>query len=138
MAGETTALARGSQRFGRKLSNTALCANPFTLAFGTTANQVNDIMQAGYIPAGVTLLGFFVVATDMDTNVSPAVVHQILLSTTALVSGITLGQGAGSGFYPCTPTTTTAATVLNVKTTTAAATAATGTMYLTPLYFSAS
>ena len=137
MAGETTALTRGSQRFGRKLSSAALCANPFTLTFGATDNQTNDIMQAGYIPAGVTLIGFAVVATDMDEHVSPTVVHQILLVSTALVSGITLGQAGGAGFYPCTPTTTTAATVLNVKSTTAASTAAGGTMYVTPIYYAA-
>jgi hypothetical protein len=137
MAAETTSLARGSQRFGVKLSSSGLVGAPLTCTFGTTDNQLDDVMQAGYIPAGVTVVGFLVHSTDMDTAGSPAVVHAILLGATTLVAGITAAQAGGSAVYACTPTTTTAATVLSVKSTTAAGTAAAGTMYVTPLYFSA-
>ena len=107
MAGETTALTRGSQRFGRKLSSTALCANPFTLTYLSTDNQTDDIMQAGYLPAGVTVVGFAVVMTDMETSTTN-VRHKITLGSTDLVTAIALGGAGGAGFYPCTPTTTTA------------------------------
>jgi hypothetical protein len=133
LAGETTSATRGSQRFGTKLSTNALTANVFTVPYLSTETQLNDVMEVGYIPAGVTVIGFFFASTDLDTG-SPAVVQQILLGSTALVSGITCAQGGTADFFTCTPTATTAATLLKIKTTTAAATGAAGTVYLTPLY----
>jgi hypothetical protein len=135
MAGETTSVARGSQRFGRKLSSVALTANPFTLTYGTTDNQTNDVMEAGYIPAGVTVIGFLVYMTDMETSTTN-VRHKITLGSTDLVTAIALGGAGGGDFFVCTPTETTAATLLKVTTTTAAGTGAAGTAYITPLYYS--
>ena len=136
MAAETTAVARGSQRFGRKASSAALVASPFTLTYGTTDNQTNDVMEAGYVPAGVTVIGFLVVMSDMETATTN-VRHKITLGSTDLVTAIALGGAGGADFFPCTPTTTTAATLVKVTTTTAAGTGAAGTAYVTPLYYSA-
>ena len=136
MAAETTSVARGSQRFGKKASHMGLVANPFTLTYGTTDNQTNDVMEAGYVPGGVTVIGFLVVMTDMETSTTN-VRHKLTLGSTDLVTAIALGGAGGADFYSCTPTTTTAATLLKVTTTTAAGTGAAGTAYVTPLYFSA-
>ena len=71
-------------------------------------------MEAGYVPAGVTVIGFIVTATVMDTG-TVAVVHSVLLGSTALVAGLTNAQAGTSGLYPCVPTTTTAATVVECE-----------------------
>jgi len=136
MAASTTVVSLGTRKRGRKLTNGALTAMTFDLTFGETDNEENDIMEAGYVPAGVTVIGFIVTASVMDTG-TVAVVHSVLLGSTALVAGLTNAQTGTSGLYPCTPTTTTAATVVSAKTTTAPDTAAAGTMQITPIYFSA-
>lgn len=103
---------------------------PFTTAYLSTNNELNDVMQIGYLPANVTVYGFVYLPTDMDTNVSPAVVHKITLGSTDLVSGLTGAQTGTGSYQPCVPTTITADTLLKVTTTTAAATGAAGTLYL--------
>jgi hypothetical protein len=137
MTASTVSVAASTRRFGRKASHVGLCGNPFTASVATTSiDEQDDIIELGYVPAGVTVVGFIVKATDLDTGGSPALVQKLTLGSTDLVTGITVGQSGISGFYGCVPTATTAATKLQIHTTTAAATPASGTVYVTPIYFS--
>lgn len=103
---------------------------PFTLTYGTTNNELNDVMEAGYLPANVTVYGVIFAPSDMDTNVSPTVVHKITVGSTDVASALTGAQSGAKSFVAIDPVTTTAKTLAKVTTTTAAATAAAGTMYL--------
>lgn len=131
MAGETTAVASTAARQYKDPPTFGAFMPEFDLTFGTTDNQTNDVMEAGYIGAGVTVYGAIWQPTDMDTNVSPAVVHKVTVGTTDVVTGLTGAQSgtaqiaAGSTFV-----TTTDRTKVTVTTTTAAATAAAGTAKL--------
>ncbi len=130
MAGETSTTTVFKPPF---VGADGLFLVPFTTAFSSTQNETDDIMQIGYLPANVTVYGFIYAPTDMDTNVSPAVVHKITLGSTDLVTGLTGAQTGAKSFQPCVPTTITADTLLKVQSTTAAGTAAAGTLYLAAL-----
>ena len=98
------------------------------------------MIELGYLPKGVTLVGFIAYATDMDTNVSPTLAWKITVGSDDLKTGITIGQATAvsthtlTQFLAVAPTTTTAATLVKVTFTAAAATAAAGTLALTPVY----
>lgn len=102
---------------------------PLSAAFSTTNNELNDVMEMGYVPANVTIHGFIYSPTDMDSNVSPALVHKITVGTD-LATGLTGAQTGAKSFVGCVPTTVTAKTKVTVTSTTAAATGAAGTLYL--------
>lgn len=138
MTASTTVVSLATKKRGIKLSSAALCSMTFDLTLADTDLEENDIQEVGYLPAGVTVIGFVLTVSDLDTDGSPAHVCELQLGTTALVAGITLGQAGGSDIYACVPTTTTAATVVRFKTTTAPAAAeTTGTVQVKPLYFAA-
>jgi hypothetical protein len=103
---------------------------PFTLALATTQLELADVQELGYLPANCTVYGFVIKMSDMDTNVSPLLVHKLTLGSTDLVATITNGQAGTDGFRACTPTTITAKTLLKLINTAAAATAASGTAYI--------
>ena len=139
MTASTVSVAASAKKVLRKLSGVGLTGHPLTAAVATTSiDEQDDIVELGYVPQGVTVVGFIVKTTDLDTAGSPALVFKLLLGSTDLVTGITAGQTGGTGVYGCTPTTTTAPTVVSMKVTTAAGTAASGTVYVTPMYFAAS
>jgi len=133
MAGETTSVAASSAFRIPKGVAVGMVGVPFTLTFSTTQNELNDVMEAGYLPANVIVVGALVKSDDMDSNGSPAVVHKITVGSTDIVTGITAAQSGGQAVYACTPLTLTAKTLVKVQTTTAAATAAAGSMYVTLL-----
>jgi hypothetical protein len=101
---------------------------------------LNDVLNMGYLPKGVTLVGFIAYATDMDTNGTPALAWKITVGSTDVKTGITIGQATAASTHSLTqflavaPTTTTEPTLVKVTFTTAAATAAAGTLALTPVY----
>lgn len=128
MAGETTAVASVDPPYE---GSSGLFLVPFTLAYSTTQNETNDVMNAGYLPANVTVYGVIYAPTDMDTNVSPAVVHKVTIGSTDVATGLTGAQTGTKSFQAITPVTITARTLVSVTSTTAAATAAAGTLYLT-------
>lgn len=130
MAGETTSTSSNNAPFEGHVGHFLV---PFTLTYATTQLELNDVMEAGYLPANVTVYGFYVNASDMDTNASPALAQKITLGSTDLVTGVTAGQSGGNAVYACTPTTITAKTKLTVTNTAAAATAAAGTLYVTAI-----
>lgn len=133
MAGETTSLAAAARSIGKKVPFAALMANPWTLTYATTQLETADVMEAGYLPAGVTLIGFIYSPTDMDT--ATALVQKITVGSTDVVTGLTGGQtGASSAVY-FTPVVIADKTLVKVTTTTAAGTPAAGTLTLIPIYF---
>jgi hypothetical protein len=140
MTASTTSLAAGSWRNANTVpmfKGPALHVHAFdSTAIATTQiDEQDDITEVGYLPAGVTVYGLIINATDLDTAGSPALVYKAILGSTDVVTGITVGQSAStSAFYLGTPYTTTDYTVLSLKVTTAAGTAASGTIKVRALY----
>lgn len=135
MAGETTSVAASAARNFYQNPGAGTFACEFSLTFGSTDNQLNDVMEAGYIPpyAKVYAVGWY--PTDMDTNVSPAAVHKVTVNSVDIVSSLTGAQTGTASWTPVTPTSAATATssskqLVTVTTTTAAATAAAGTARL--------
>ena len=135
MAGETTAVSANAARTFYDQTGAGAFLAVFSLTFGTTDNETNDIMQAGYIPPNVRVVAVGWHPTDMDTNVSPAVVHKVTVNSVDVVTGLTGAQTGTASWTPATATaiaTTpgTSAQLVQVQSTTAAATAAAGTATL--------
>ncbi len=133
MAGETTAVSALQARVYRDHPGFGGYFVEFALTFGSTDNQLNDVMEAGYIGPNVRPIAAVWIPTDMDTNVSPAVVHKVTVGSTDVVTGLTGAQSGTAQIVPCSTLATTAstgATKVTVTTTTAAATAASGTATL--------
>ena len=135
MAGETTALAASAARNFYQNPGAGTFACEFSLTYGSTDNETNDVMEAGYIPpyAKVYAVGWY--PTDMDTNVSPAVVHKVTVNSVDIVSSLTGAQTGTASWTPVTPTsagtaTSSSAQKVTVTSTTAAATGAAGTARL--------
>ncbi len=127
MAGETTGSPGTEAPF---MLPTGQFIVPFTASFGSAENETNDVKQIGYLPPDVTVYGVHYRPTDMDTNVSPAVVHKVTVGTTDIVTGLTGAQTGTGQTVPCIPLRITAKTLVTVTSTTAAATGASGTLYL--------
>ena len=93
---------------------------------------LNKTVSLFKVPANFTIVNASVYVTDMDTNGSPALVFSIGDATTAarIVSVSTAGQAGGAATIVATfpPYTYTAETEILWTTTTAAATAAAGTV----------
>lgn len=101
----------------------------------TAIDEIDDIFELATVPAGIKILGFMITATDMDTNVSPALIYKMRVAaadTTA--TGITTGQSAATAVHWCAPVETTALSVIDAKVTAAAGTAAQGTVTLGIFY----
>jgi hypothetical protein len=126
MAGETTSAASANPPFSVP---DGLFLVPFTVAYATTQLEANDVMELGYLPANCTVYGVIYSPTDMDTNVSPAVVQKVTIGSTDVATGLTGGQTGAKSFVGIVPTALTANTLAKVTTTTAPGTAAAGTLY---------
>jgi hypothetical protein len=104
----------------------------------TSIDENNDAVQMGYLPAAVTLVGFFAYVDDVDS--STALVWKITVGSTDVKTGITIGQATALSTHSLTqflaidPYTTTAETLVTVTFTTAAGTPVAGTIVLTPVY----
>lgn len=125
MAGETTAAV--SADVPAELP-AGLFLVPFTVAYATGQLEANDVMQLGYLPACV-VYGIVYSPTDMDTNVSPAVVQKVTIGSTDVATGLTGAQTGAKTFVGIVPITLTAKTLASVTTTTAPGTAAAGTLH---------
>lgn len=140
MAGETTARSGIDSQVLPHCKGPILNGAVWTTELATSQLELNDVIQMGYIPNGATLLGFIAFADDLDSNGSPALAWKITVGATDVKTGITIGQASAasthslSQFLAIDPITTTAATLVSVTFTTAAATAAAGTFCLTPVY----
>lgn len=126
MAGETVSAASADVPFELPAG---MFIVPFTLTYSSTNNEASDVMEAGYLPV-CTVYGVIYAPTDMDTNVSPAVVHKVTIGTTDVVTGLTGAQTGAKTYNAITPLVLTAKTLAKVTSTTAAATGAAGTLYL--------
>jgi hypothetical protein len=140
MAGETTARSGIDAQVLPLAQGPILNAAVWTTELATTQLELADVIQMGYIPSGVTLIGFVAFADDLDSNGSPALVWKITVGASDVKTGITIGQATAVSTHSLTqflaidPVTTTAATLVSVTFTTAAATAVAGTLCLTPVY----
>lgn len=135
MAGETTSLSGAASRLNYANPGAGAFFVPFDLTYSTTQNELNDVMEAGYIPAYTRVLAVVWAPTDMDTNGSPAVVHKVTVGSTDVVTGLTGAQSGAASLTVCTQASIVAAVssspqLVKVQTTTAAATAAAGTAKL--------
>ncbi len=140
MAGETTSRSGLDIDVVPHVQGPVLNGANWTTELATTQLELNDVINMGYIPNGATLLGFIAFADDLDTNASPALAWKITVGSTDVKTGITIGQAASVSTHSITqflgiePITMTAATLVKVTFTTAAATAAAGTFVLCPVY----
>ena len=92
MAGETTTVAATAARTSYQNPGAGAYWVFFNLSFSTTQNETNDVMQAGYIAPNTRVLAVGWYPTDMDTNVSPAVVHKVTVNSVDVVTGLTGAQ----------------------------------------------
>jgi len=135
MAGETTSLSAAEARTFYDNVGAGVFAAVFTKSFSTTQNELNDVMEMGYIPANTRVLSIGYFPTDMDTNVSPALVQKVTVNGVDQVTGLTGGQSGTSSLNAPTATAigTTPGTdkqLVTITSTTAAATAAAGSVVL--------
>ena len=137
MTAGTTVVSLDTRKRGRKLSGPGVACMAFDLTIGTGDLEADDILEAGYVPAGVTVIAFLVTTTALDSDGTPIVTFDIQLGTTSLISASTQAQLGGSDLIPVVPTTTTAPTVVRFKTITAPTAAQAGTARIKALYFSA-
>lgn len=105
----------------------------YTLETGAT-DDAGDRRRLVLCPAGTFLKDFAITVPDLDTNVSPALVFDILLldsanneGATKIVSASTIGQAGGSAILaPAAKGLYVGGSFITWKTTTAAGTAAAG------------
>ncbi len=126
MAGETTIALSANPPYE---AAEGLFLVPFTVSYATGQLEANDVMELGYLPANCTVYSILYAPTDMDTNVSPAVVQKVTIGSTDVATGLTGAQTGTKSSQPIAPLALTAKTLAKVTTTTAAATAAAGTLY---------
>jgi len=112
----------------------ALTAFPMSHTFTVEELQKNVKTAFGWIPAGVTVIGFSVNSADLDSG-GTALVQSIYIGTTELVTSVTTGVAGTTGVFACIPTEVDDPTICYMKTTTAATTAAAGAVTITPLYY---
>jgi hypothetical protein len=134
MAGETTSVSAASVRQQRFQPGGAIYPIRFDLSYSTSQNELNDVMEAGYLPAGVKVLAVGAHATDMDSGIA-AVVHKVTVGSVDIVSSLTAAQASAAQLVPVTAAYLQAAPsaseqLVKVTTTTAAATAVAGTLSL--------
>lgn len=124
-----------SANLGNKTSDKAMCCHTITKALSVVELQKNVTTALGYVPGGVTVIGFKVDSDDLDTG-TPAIIQSLILGSTTLVTGIDTGKAGTIKFYACIPTETTEPTLVHMKVTTVAATIAAGDVRITVLYYS--
>lgn len=138
MAGETTARSGIDPQVLPLAKGPVLNGAVWTTELATTQLELADVIQMGYLPAGVTCIGFVAFADDLDS--ATALVWKITVGATDVKTGVTIGQAPAASTHSLTqflaidPVTTTAATLVSVTFTTAAGTPVAGTFCLTPIY----
>ena len=138
MTAATVSAPAYSDRFGNKMSNTGLTCQTLSHTWLTAeTDETDDTVEFGYLPGGVTVIGFFnVVPTDIDTG-SSALRQTIKIGSTSVKTGDTIASTGGQEFIAITPQVLTAATVVSVVTSTGANAHTNGAQHLTFLYYSA-
>ena len=134
MAGETSMVSGSTVRTTQGHSGSGMFPLRFDLSYSTSQNELNDVMQAGYLPAGAKVVAVSAHSTDMDSGIA-AVVHKVTVGSTDIVSGLVAAQAGVASITPTTAAYIQAAPVsseqlVTVTSTTAAATAVAGTLTL--------
>ena len=138
MAGETTARSGIDIDVLPHAQGPILNGVVWSTELATTQLELADVINMGYLPGGVTCIGFVAFADDLDSGT--ALVWKISIGATDVKTGITIGQAPAVSTHSLTqflaidPITTTAPALVSVTVTTAAGTAAAGTLALTPIY----
>ncbi len=134
MAGETTSVANSASKlfYDNPGAGAFLCK--FSAAYLSTETELNDVMQAGYIGPHVRVVAVGYYPTDLDTGIA-AVVQKVTINGVDAVTGLTGAQTGTSSWNPVTTTFAgtapgTAPQLVQIQTTTAAATGAAGTVIL--------
>ena len=141
MAGETKAVLAAYAKPTRMLTGSGLCCSVFSVPLATTEMELADVVNCGFIPAGVTVVAVGFACHDMDS--STGVVNKITIGSTDVATGITAGVlGSVATAVPTLraviPQTTTDKTLVSTTFTTApSGTAAAGTIHVSVWYFSA-
>jgi hypothetical protein len=137
MTASTVAVAASAAHLVPKPYEASIYGTTLTASLATTSlDDVGDIVELGYIPANVTVLGFIINTASLAAS---ALVYKIQFvaggTTTDIVTSITTGSGAGSAFWGISPApiTTTQVTKVQINITTVATTPAAGVFNLTPL-----
>lgn len=135
MAGETRSAALSASKLFYDNPGAGASWHIFNLTFSTTENELNDVVEAGYIGPNVRVLAVGFYPTDMDSNGSPTLAHKVTVNAVDQVTGLTGAQSGASSLTPVTPTAAatapgTAPQLVTVTSTTAAATAVAGTAVL--------
>jgi|GEM_PF-2014185 len=139
MAGETKAVPTAFLKPQRKLAGSALCCTTFSNAVATTESELADVVELGYLPAGVTVVAVIVTTPDMDS--STGIVQKVTIGTTDVLTGITtavLGSVATQvpSVRGIVPYSTTAKTLVSTTYSTAASgTPAAGTIFVSCMYY---
>lgn len=139
MAGETVALATSTTVAALRQMPDGFGSGVFPvkfprISFSSTNNETNDVMEFGYLPAYAVPIAVLWQPTDMDTNVSPAVVHKVTVGSTDIATGLTGAQtGTANLAASARYTASSSPALVKVTSTTAAATGAAGTADLTIL-----
>lgn len=140
MAGETTVdlVTTTSLRTSRTVGE--LIAQPHSVEVRTTDLATNDITGICKVPKDATVMAFILHTDDLDTNASVALVWSILVGSTVFAAGIANDTAKVGTFIigSAGHVTVTADTIVSLKATTAAGTAAAGTVNLTPIYTTSS
>lgn len=135
MTASTVAVAASTAHLVPKPYEAGLQGYTFTASIATTSlDDVGDIVELGYIPENVTVLGIIISTASLAAS---ALVYKMQFvsggSTTDIITSITTGSGAGSAFWGVSPApiVTTARTKVQINITTVATTPAAGTFNLT-------
>lgn len=138
MAGETTSRSGIDIDVLPRAGGPVLNGAVWTTELATTQLELADVVNMGYLPTGVTLVGFIAFADDLDS--ATALVWKITVGSTDVKTGITIGQASAVSTHTLTqflavdPYTTTDRELVKVTITTAAGTAVAGTLSLVPVY----
>lgn len=139
MAGETKAVPTAFAKPKRQLAGSGLCCTVFSNAVATTEQELADVVNLGYLPAGVTVVAVGIATPDMDS--STGIVQKVTIGSTDVLTGITtavLGSVATQvpSVRAIIPYATTDKTLVSTTYTTAASgTASAGTIYISCWYF---
>lgn len=135
MAGETVSKVLTTDPVYFPLGPVA-AGKPIKFEALTTELQLADQYIVGYIPAGATFVGAILKTDDLDANAGEALVWTLLVGSTEFDTATNAVAAAGvimTGDF----ITVTAETPIYLNASTAAATAAAGTINFMPLYVGA-
>jgi len=121
MAGETTAALSNDVPFELPAG---MFLVPFSVAYSTTQNETNDVMELGYLPA-CTVYGVHYSPSAMAAS---ALVQKITVGSTDIATGLTGAVLGTPSYQPIAPLVLTTKTLAKVTSTTAATTPAAGTL----------